>query len=113
MKDSAAAAHMTAGALYHHFSSKQGLFAAVFHRHQESAFDALEKVVANGGSFIERITLLLDAAAEVQTIDRGLARLTVVASNELEEHPELRAVVGGEARARYRLLSGMLAANPG
>ncbi len=112
MKDIAAAAHMTAGALYHHFSSKQDLFAAVFHRHQESAFDALEKVVANGGSFIERITLLLDAAAELHTIDRGLARFTLVASIELEQHPELRAVVGDDARAVYRFFEGMLAATP-
>jgi AcrR family transcriptional regulator len=112
MRDIAHAADMTAGALYHHFTSKQDLFAAVFHRHQERAFDVLEKVVAKGGSFIERITLLLDAAAELHTIDRGLAGFTAVATIELQRHPELREVAGDDTRAVYRFFERMLAATP-
>jgi AcrR family transcriptional regulator len=112
MKDIASAADMTAGALYHHFTSKQDLFAAVFHRHQETAFDALEKAVAKGGSFIELITLVLDAAAELHTVDRSLAGFTGVATIELQRHPELREVVGDDARAVYRFFERMLAATP-
>jgi hypothetical protein len=46
MKDIAATADMTAGALYHHFASKQELFAAVFRRHQAEAFSAFEVALA-------------------------------------------------------------------
>jgi AcrR family transcriptional regulator len=112
MKDIAAAADMTAGALYHHFSSKQELFAAAFRRHLETAFDALEKAVSKGGSFTELVTLVLDAAAELYNIDRVLAAFTGVANIELQRHPELREVVGDDARAVYRFFERMLAATP-
>jgi AcrR family transcriptional regulator len=112
MKDIAAAADMTAGALYHHFNSKQDLFAAVFRRHQETAFDALEKAVSKGGSFTALVTLVLDAAAELYAIDRDLAAFTGVANIELQRHPELRELVGDDARAVYRFFERMLAATP-
>jgi len=112
MKDIATAADMTAGALYHHFSSKQDLFAAVFRRHQDRAFDVMEETVSTEGSFIEVVTRVLDAAAELHRSDRDLAGFTGVATIELQRHPELRQLVGDDARAVYRFFERLLAATP-
>ena len=111
MKDIAAAAEMTAGALYHHFASKQELFAAVFRRHQGEAISALEGAVAGGGGFVAQLSAALDVMADIHSSDRGLAGFTSVATIELQRHPELRAVVGKDSRALYRFFAQLLAAS--
>jgi AcrR family transcriptional regulator len=111
MKDIAAAAEMTAGALYHHFASKQELFAAVFRRHQGEALSALEGAVAGGGGFVAQLSAALDVMADIHSSDRGLAGFTAVATIELQRHPELRAVVGEDSRALYRFFEQLLAAS--
>lgn len=108
MKNIAADAGITAAALYHHFPSKQDLFAAAYHRHQEEAFSALGAAVAPPGTFIERISAVLHAAADLHVNDRGLAAFTAVATVELQRHPELRAAVGDAARTVYRFLERLL-----
>lgn len=109
MKNIAADAGITAGALYHHFPSKQDLFAAAYHRHQDEAFRALRAAVAPPGTFIERISALLHAAADLHANDRGLAAFTAVATVELQRHPELRAAVGHATRTVYRFFERLLA----
>lgn len=109
MKDIAAEAEMTASALYHHFDSKPDLFAAVFRRHQDNAFDVLDQAVAKGGGFIDLVSLALDAIADLHSSDRGLGAFTAVATIELQRHPELRELVGEDARAIYRVFERILA----
>jgi AcrR family transcriptional regulator len=79
MKDIAAAADMTAGALYHHFASKQELFAGVFRRHQGEALSAFEVAVAPGQSasdgFVEQLSAVLDVIANIQ-VGSGPTRTT-------------------------------------
>jgi len=112
MKDIAATAAMTAGALYHHFASKQELFGAVFRRHQGEAFEEFEvAVAAGGGGFVEQLSTVLDVAADIHGRDRGLAGFTAVATIELQRHPELRAVVGEDSRGLYRFFERLLAAS--
>lgn len=111
MKDIAAAADMTAGALYHHFASKQELFAAVFRRHQGEALSAFEVAVAPGDGFVEQLSAVLDVIADIHSSDRGLAGFTAVATIELQRHPELRTVVGEDSRELYRFFERLLAAS--
>src|SRR5258708_13735499 len=89
---------MTAGALYHHFASKQELFAAVFRRHQAEAFSAFEVAVAAGGGFVEQLSAVLDVPADMASSDRGLAGFTAVATVELKRNPVLRALAGEASR---------------
>src|SRR5258708_19688513 len=102
---------MTAGALYHHFASKQELFAAVFRRHQAEAFSAFEVAVAAGGGFVEQLSAVLDVTGDMHSSDRGLAGFTAGATIELKRHPELRAVVGEDSRAVYGFFERLLAAS--
>src|ERR1700704_6908738 len=69
MKDIAAAADMTAGALYHPFASKQELFGAVFRRHQGEALSAFEVAVAAGDGFVEQLSAVLDVIADIHSSD--------------------------------------------
>jgi AcrR family transcriptional regulator len=108
MKNIAADAGMTAGALYHHFTSKQDLFAAVYHRHLEESFQVLDAAAASPGTFFERISALLDAAADLHVNDPGLAAFTAVATIELQRHAELCAAVGGSVRTVYRFFERLL-----
>jgi AcrR family transcriptional regulator len=111
MKDIAAAAEMTAGALYHHFASKQELFAAVFRRHQGEALNAFEVAMRAGDGFVAQLSAALDVMADIHSSDRGLAGFTAVATIELQRHPELRPVVGEDSRALYRFFARLLAAS--
>jgi len=111
MRDIAAAAEMTAGALYHHFASKQELFAAVFRRHQGEALNAIEVAMRAGDGFVAQLSAALDVMADIHSSDRGLAGFTAVATIELQRHPELRAAVGEDSRALYRFFERLLAAS--
>jgi AcrR family transcriptional regulator len=112
MKDIAAAADMTAGALYHHFTSKQQLFVEVYHLHQASAFEQFEKAVAGGVGFVDQLSLLLDKAADLHAHDPRLAAFTAVATIELQRHPELRELVREDARTVYRFFERLVSAHP-
>lgn len=112
MKNIATDAGMTASALYHHFTSKQDLFAAAYRRHQAESFPMLEVAVATPGTFIERVSALLDTVADIHSNDRRLAAFTAVAIIELQRHPELRALVGDDTRTVYRFFERLLADAP-
>jgi AcrR family transcriptional regulator len=112
MKDIAAAGGMTAGALYHHFPSKQQLFVEVYHQHQESAFDQFERVVAGVDGFVERMSRLLDKAADLHADDPRLAAFTAVATIELQRHPELHELVRQDARTVYRFFERLVREAP-
>jgi len=108
MKDIASAAGMTAGALYHHFGSKQELFVEVYHRHQESAFAHLEQAAEGSDGFVARLSRLLDKAADLHGSDPRLAAFTAVATIELQRHPELRESVREDARTVYRFFERLV-----
>lgn len=112
MKNIAAEAGMTAGALYHHFTSKQDLFAGAYHRHMKEAFQAFEVVEQTAASFVDHISGILDIAADMHENDRQLAGFTAVATIELQRHPELRVLVGDAARTVHRFFDRLLEAYP-
>ena len=112
MKNIASDAGMTAGALYHHFDSKQDLFAAAYHRHQVEAFQAFEVVEDTADTFVEHISGIMDVAADLHESDCQLAAFTAVATIELQRHPELRVLVGDAARTVHRFFDRLLSAYP-
>jgi AcrR family transcriptional regulator len=112
MKDIASAADMTAGALYHHFTSKQQLFVEVYHQHQASAFEQFDHAVAGATGFVHQLSLLLDKAADLHASDPRLAAFTAVATIELQRHPELRQLVGEDARTVHRFFERLVAGHP-
>jgi AcrR family transcriptional regulator len=112
MKNIATEAGITAGALYHHFTSKQDLFAAAYHRHQVEAFEAFDVVGETAGTFVEHMAGILDVAAYLHENDRQLAAFTAVATIELQRHPELRVLVGDAARTVHRFFDRLLSAYP-
>lgn len=113
MKNIASEAGMTSGALYHHFTSKQDLFVAAYHRHQVEAFEAFEVVPESVATFVEHISGILDVAADLHENDRQFAAFTAVATIELQRHPELRALVGDAARTVHRFFDRLLSGYPG
>ena len=113
MKDIAAAADMTAGALYHHFTSKQQLFVEVYHQHQASAFEQFETAVAGADGLVGQLSLLLDKAADLHADDPRLAAFTAVATIELQRHPELRELVREDARTVYRFFERLVTGHVG
>lgn len=112
MKDIASAADMTAGALYHHFTSKQQLFVEVYHQHQASAFEQFDEAVAGPARLVDRLSRLLDKAADLHANDPRLAAFTAVATIELQRHPELRELVRVDARTVYRFFERLVSAHP-
>lgn len=112
MKDIAAAADMTAGALYHHFTSKQQLFVEVYHQHQASLFKQFEQTVAGAGGLVDKLSQLLDVAADLHANDPRLAAFTAVATIELQRHPELRELVREDARTVYRFFERLISDHP-
>lgn len=116
MKNIAAEAGITAGALYHHFTSKQDLFAAAYHRHQVEAFEAFEIAaetsVGTTADLAEKISGILDVAGDLHESDRRLAAFIAVATIELHRHPELRELVGDAARTVPRFFDRLLSAYP-
>lgn len=67
LEDVAADIRATRGAVYHHFSSKKALFAAVFEKLETEAVDQSRAAGARGGSAWERAILALDAFLELCT----------------------------------------------
>jgi AcrR family transcriptional regulator len=112
MKGIAGEAGMTAGALYHHFTSKQDLFVEVYHLHQESAFEQFERSVDGVEGFVPRMSRLLDKAAELHADDPRLAAFTAVATIELQRHPELRELVRQDARTVFRFFERLVREAP-
>lgn len=129
MEDVAAAADVTRGALYHHFGSKRGLFAAVAATVHAEVADAVAAAARSAGpgwpgieagcvAFLEaassarvRRILLLDAPAVLgwqhwRSVDAANSRrLLEEGLGELERAGELR---GGDAQAVAMLLSGAM-----
>jgi AcrR family transcriptional regulator len=75
----ASAARVTRGALYHHFSSKQDIFAAVCDSVDAEIIHQIQKAAAKGGTAEERMRRILDVYLESS------------------RNPAYRAVVLGEA----------------
>ncbi len=94
----AAAAGITAGAIYHYYDSKAELYAAVFGEVQVMIYGAFEAAIAPHCALLDRFAAVLDKAVEMNRSDPSIAGFVVGVAGETQRHPEFV-----ELLAPYRL----------
>jgi AcrR family transcriptional regulator len=100
----AGAARVTRGALYHHFGSKQEIFAAVCDAVDAGVLDRVRAAAAGPGSGQQRLRRLLDAYFEAsqdpayRAIVLGEAHLAQAREDGQRYTPAMSALVGGFVR---------------
>jgi AcrR family transcriptional regulator len=93
-------AGMSPSALYHHFGSKAGLYAAVLRDSVDRIIAGMDAAVAGCGTFLDRLDAVLEALAELGH-NRAHSPVAIAAPYEVRRHPELV-----EATAQLRRLGG-------
>lgn len=86
INDVCRASGLPVGSVYHHFTNKAGLLAAVLERGRRAFFDALPQVDALTGDPYERVAAYYEIAAEVT--EKHLPFLRLHASLTLQEHKD-------------------------
>jgi AcrR family transcriptional regulator len=85
----AAAAGITAGAIYHYFDSKADMYVAVYEEVQAKVYGAFERAVTEHDRLIDRFAAALDAAVALNRDDPSIAGFVVGVAGESQRHPEL------------------------
>lgn len=86
----AEAAGVTAGAIYHYFSSKADLYIAVFLELQDRFEVYFEAAVTNHERLVDRYCALIDDAVELNRNEPTMAAFLVASATEIRSHPELK-----------------------
>jgi AcrR family transcriptional regulator len=105
----AAAAGITSGAIYHYYSSKAELYAAVYEQVQTIVYGAFEKAVIGHDGLRERFGAVLDVAVETNQFDPSIAAFAVGVAGEAQRHPELRALLAPVRAQHHRFLHQLAA----
>ena len=108
-RDIAAAAHITTGAIYHYFESKQDLYVAASDEVRTLLLRAFRAAVASRTTMREQLRALLRAVAELHLGDPTLATFVATYGIELRRHPELAAALV-DANAEWTAFFGDLVA---
>ena len=84
-------AGLTTGPLYHHFTSKAGLFGAVSNDAIERVLSRLEKALGDSSSIdpLERLRLVIGVMAEMYDEDESFALFNATWPLEIQRNPEL------------------------
>jgi AcrR family transcriptional regulator len=82
-------AGMTAGSLYHHFASKEDLYAAVAREIDEELLDAFNAAVAAHQHLGDRLRALVATCRRLQEVDPDRASFFVAVGQEVRRHREL------------------------
>jgi AcrR family transcriptional regulator len=93
-------AGMSSSALYHHFGSKAGLYAAVLRDSADRIIAGMDAAVADCTTFLDRLDAVLEALGELGH-NRAHSPVALAAPYEIQRHPELV-----EARTQLRRLGG-------
>jgi TetR/AcrR family transcriptional regulator, cholesterol catabolism regulator len=107
-KEIAAAAGITAAAIYHYYPSKADLYAAVYGDVQSQIGEAFEKAVAEVASFSERLCAILDVAVELAAQETAITAMAVGVVSEVQRHPELGPLVADAQHATSRLFARLV-----
>lgn len=95
-KDIAAGAGISAGTLYHYFSSKPTLFAAVGEEVGRTFFARLEERAPAGVALRQQLRALLDIIDDLNATDPSRLAFMAVWAIEIGRHEELRELVDGD-----------------
>ena len=93
-KQIAAAAGVTAAALYNHFPSKSALFVAAFEEAQGELVRRYRHAIAGKNDAVRALCAIVDASAKADAEDPSLTRFMSVVMTEMRSHEDLRAGVG-------------------
>ena len=107
--DIAKAAGVTRGAIYHHFSSKAGLFMALIDEAAAQGNKAIEKAIGEGGSVAEITGRTLVYTLELLEDDRRFREVTAFSLSYAGTAPELQefgARRAAEARTTVESVGG-------
>jgi len=106
----AAAAGVTANALYHYFASKADLFAAAHEAALAVLLDAYRVAAAGSREPVEQLCALVEANVTLNRAHPGLAEFLATAPLEARRHPELAAKLGARGDEVSALLREILEA---
>lgn len=93
-------AGMSPSALYHHYGSKAGLYAAVLRDSIDRIIAGMDAAVADCPTFLDRLDAVLEALGELGH-NRAHSPVAIAAPYEVQRHPELV-----EATVQLRRLGG-------
>ncbi len=108
-KNIADAAGITTGAIYHYYTSKAELYAAVYAQVQDIVYGEFEKSVAEHDTLFTQFGAVLDAAVELNRHDPTIAGFVVGVAGEAQRHPELMTLLEPGRDERGRFLSRLVA----
>ncbi len=97
-KDIAAAADITTGAIYHYFGSKRDLYLAVFEEVEHQVFERFEAAAAGGGTFVDRLTRVLQEAVAINREDGSIAEFFVAVPLDSVRNAELAGMAKKQGR---------------
>jgi AcrR family transcriptional regulator len=94
------AAGVTPPALYHHFGSKAGLYAAVTEEVNDIVLAAFDEAIQGRTTVVERIDGLLDASIAVHAAEPSISEFVVAAPIDYARNPELAVLAPQMHRLR-------------
>jgi AcrR family transcriptional regulator len=89
VRDILARAGLTPPALYHHFGSKAGLYAAVAAEINEMAIAGFDRAAARHSRFADRLIAALEASRSVQRNEPSIALFLLSSPQDVTRHVEL------------------------
>lgn len=105
LEDIAAAAGVTRGAIYHHFSSKAGLFEALLDEASEQESGSIQTAIAEGGRLAEIMGRILRYSLALLEEDPRLRQIFELSTIKAGNDPELIEMLDKRARQTELLIA--------
>jgi AcrR family transcriptional regulator len=99
---------ISSSALYHYFSSKAELYAAVYCDTIDWMYAEFE-AAAQGERLVDRYLAVLRRAAEMQAADQTISGFLVAVAQETQRQPELLALLAPQRGRHQRFFAGLVA----
>ena len=106
LSDIAVAAHVTRGAIYHHFGSKKELFIALFKDRSDPHFQIVSEILSSELPSLEKIRKLVTTMLknfEEDELFQADDRLRMRHSSPITDMEEIKAVLGEEIKRTFTM----------